>query len=39
LPPAEELIRDLAAVLGLSGADHGFDEASTLDGVVVVEHE
>jgi hypothetical protein len=39
LPPAEELIRDLAAVLGLSGADYGFDEASTLDGVILVEHE
>ena len=39
LPPAEELIRDLARVLGLSGADYGFDTAREVDGVVVVEHE
>jgi hypothetical protein len=39
LPPAEELIRELAGVLGLSGADYGFDVARELDGAIVVEHE
>jgi hypothetical protein len=38
LPPAEELIRDLAAVLGLGGADYGFETARNLDGAVMVEH-
>jgi hypothetical protein len=38
LPPAEELIRDLAAVLGLEGADYGFDQARELPGAVVVEY-
>jgi hypothetical protein len=39
LPPAEELIRDIAGVLGLSGADYGFDKARDLDGAILVEHE
>jgi hypothetical protein len=39
LPPAEELIRDIAGVLGLSGADYGFDTARDLDGAILVEHE
>jgi hypothetical protein len=39
LPPAEELIRDLAGVLGLTGADYGYDTARELDGVILVEHE
>jgi hypothetical protein len=39
LPPAEELLSELAAVLGLGGADYGFDVARELDGVIIVEHE
>jgi hypothetical protein len=39
LPPAEELIVELAAVLGLEGADYGFERARELDGTVLVEHE
>ncbi len=39
LPPAEELLRELAAVLGLAGADYGFDVAREVDGAVLVEHE
>ena len=38
LPPAEELIAEIARALGLEGADHGFEEARELPGVVVVEH-
>jgi hypothetical protein len=39
LPPAEELLRDLAGVLGLEGVDYGFDTARELEGAIVVEHE
>ena len=39
LPPPEELIDELASVLGLGGADHGFETASQLEGVILVEHE
>ena len=39
LPPAEELIAELAEVLGLEGVDYGFAAAAELDGVVLVEHE
>jgi hypothetical protein len=39
LPPAEELIRDIAAALGLEGADYGFEQARELPGAVLVEHE
>ena len=39
LPPARELIVELAAGLGLDGATVGFDEARGLPGAVVVEHE
>lgn len=39
LPPVEDLLRDLAAVLGLGGADYGFETARDLDGAVLVEHE
>lgn len=39
LPPAEELIGELAAVLGLEGAHYGFDKAAELDGVVLVDHQ
>jgi hypothetical protein len=38
LPPAEELIADVAAALGLEGAGHGFEEARELPGAVLVEH-
>jgi hypothetical protein len=38
LPPAEELIRDLAAVLGLEGVDYGFEHARGLPGAILVEH-
>jgi hypothetical protein len=39
LPPAEELIAELATTLGLDGADYGFETARELEGVIVVEHE
>ncbi|HEY7706879.1 MAG TPA: hypothetical protein VH968_06915 [Gaiellaceae bacterium] len=39
LPPAEELLRDLAGVLGLEGAEYGFEAGRELEGAVVVEHE
>ena len=39
LPPAEDLIRDIATVLGFEGADYGFDTARELDEVVIIEHE
>jgi hypothetical protein len=39
LPPAEELLAQLAEVLGLEGAAAGFDVARELSGAVVVEHE
>lgn len=39
LPAPEELIRELASVLGLHGADYGFETASELDSVILVEHE
>ena len=39
LPPPEELIDELASVLGLAGADDGFETASQLEGVILVEHE
>ncbi len=38
LPPAEELIADVGAALGLAGADYGFEQARELPGAVVVEH-
>jgi hypothetical protein len=38
LPPAEELLGELAAVLGLAGAEYGYETARELDGVVLVEH-
>jgi ribosomal protein S18 acetylase RimI-like enzyme len=38
LPPAREHAAELAAALGLSGADIGFEEAGALDGAVLVEH-
>jgi hypothetical protein len=39
LPPAEDLIRDIAAALGLKGADYGFEQARELPGTILVEHE
>jgi hypothetical protein len=39
LPPGEELIEEIAAVLGFEGAGYGFDTAKDLDGVTLVEHE
>jgi hypothetical protein len=39
LPPAEELIRDIAAALGLDGADYGFEQARELPGAILIEHE
>jgi hypothetical protein len=39
LPPAEELLGDLAGVLGLEGAEYGFETGRELEGAVVVEHE
>jgi hypothetical protein len=39
LPPADELLRELALALGLEGADVRFDEARYLPDAVVVEHE
>ena len=38
LPPARELLAELAAVLGLEGADLDFSEARDLEGAVLVEH-
>jgi hypothetical protein len=39
LQPAEELIRDIAAALGLDGADYGFEQARDMPGAILVEHE
>jgi ribosomal protein S18 acetylase RimI-like enzyme len=38
LPPAREHVADVAQVLGLSGADIGFDEARALQGAILVQH-
>jgi hypothetical protein len=39
LPPGEELLRDLAEVLGLEGTRIKFEDAHYLPDAVVVEHE
>jgi hypothetical protein len=39
LPQAEELLRALAAALGIDGADYGFDQARDIPGAIIVEHE
>jgi hypothetical protein len=39
LPPAEELLGELASALGLEGAEYGFDHAREIPGAVIVEHE
>lgn len=38
LPPAREHVAEIAQVLGLTGADIGFEEARALEGAVLVEH-
>lgn len=38
LPPAREHAAAIAEVLGLAGADIGFEEAQALQGAVLVEH-
>jgi hypothetical protein len=38
LPPADELLADVAAALGIEGAELRFDQARELAGAVVVEH-
>jgi hypothetical protein len=37
LPPARELLAELAGALGLEGAVHGWGDAPDLDGAVRVE--
>jgi hypothetical protein len=39
LPIANELLVDLADALGIEGAGLGFDEASSLQGAVIVRHD
>jgi hypothetical protein len=39
LPPADQLMAELAEVLGLEGAGIGFEAARELPGAIVVEHE
>jgi len=38
LPPARELVEELAEVLGIEGAGLDFEEARQLEGAVTVEH-
>jgi hypothetical protein len=39
LPPAEDLLSELSAVLGLEGTEYGFETARELEGAILVEHE
>jgi hypothetical protein len=39
LPPADELIRQIAEVIGLEGAHYTVEDARNLPGAMVVEHE
>jgi hypothetical protein len=39
LPPVEDLIADVAAALGIAGAELRFDQARELPGAVLVTHE
>ena len=39
LPPVEDLLADVAAALGIAGAELRFDQARELPGAVLVEHE
>ena len=38
LPPARELAAELGRVLGITGAELGFEDARNLEGAVLVEH-
>jgi ribosomal protein S18 acetylase RimI-like enzyme len=38
LPPAREHVAQIAELLGLTGADVGFEEARALEGALLVEH-
>jgi ribosomal protein S18 acetylase RimI-like enzyme len=37
LPPARELLRDLAAALGVEGSEHGWADAEDLEGLIRIE--
>ena len=39
LPPAEDILADVAAALGIAGAELRFDQARELPGAIVVTHE
>ena len=39
LPPAEELIREIAEVIGLEGAHYTVEDAANLPDAIAVEHE
>jgi hypothetical protein len=39
LPPADELIRQIAEVIGLEGAHYTVEDARNLPGAMIVEHE
>jgi hypothetical protein len=39
LPPAEDILADVAAALGIAGAELRFDQARELPGAVLVRHE
>jgi hypothetical protein len=39
LPPVEDILADVAAALGIAGAELRFDQARELHGAVVVTHE
>ena len=38
LPPPQELIAQVAAALGIEGADHGFEQSREIPAAVIVEH-
>jgi ribosomal protein S18 acetylase RimI-like enzyme len=39
LPPARELLADLASAMGIEGAGHGWSDAPALDGLVRIERQ
>jgi hypothetical protein len=39
LPSAEDILADVAAALGIAGAELRFDQARELPGAIVVTHE
>jgi hypothetical protein len=39
LPPASELVAEVARVLGVDGADHGYAVASMTEGIVAIQSE